>query len=83
VRAWLCDWKRGKERVLLGKRAENDSSPNLYEAFGGTCDLKETVLEALIREFWEETALLEIIVEVMVQSHRRSSTFDFQQKVNM
>jgi 8-oxo-dGTP pyrophosphatase MutT (NUDIX family) len=47
--------------VLLGKRAENDSSPNLYEAFGGKCDLGETVLEALIREFWEETGL-EILV---------------------
>lgn len=55
VRAWFCKWKRGKVRVLLGKRAENDSSPNLHEAFGGGCDRKETVLEALIREVWEET----------------------------
>ncbi|CAI7613050.1 unnamed protein product, partial [Penicillium viridicatum] len=52
VRAWLCVWERGKERVLLGKRAENDSSPGLYEAFGGGCDPKETVLAALIREVW-------------------------------
>ncbi|KAJ5742577.1 uncharacterized protein N7511_011309 [Penicillium nucicola] len=62
VRAWLCDWKRGKVRVLLGKRAENDSSPNLYEAFGGKCDPKETVLEALIREFWEETKLKVLVI---------------------
>ncbi|KAJ5483188.1 hypothetical protein N7530_002434 [Penicillium desertorum] len=55
VRAWLCKWKRGEVRVLLGKRAENDSSPNLHEAFGGGCDRKETVLEAVIREVWEET----------------------------
>lgn len=55
VRAWLCLWKRGKERVLLGKRAENDSSPGLYEAFGGGCDPKEIVLVTLIREVWEET----------------------------
>lgn len=62
VRAWLCVWKKGKVRVLLWKRAENDSSPNLYEAFGGGCDdPKETVLEAVIREFWEETKL-EILV---------------------
>ncbi|KAJ5507036.1 hypothetical protein N7527_009179 [Penicillium freii] len=54
VRAWLCAWKRETVRVLLGKRAENDSSPNYYEAFGGGCELKETVLEALIREVWEE-----------------------------
>lgn len=62
VRAWLCDWKRGNERVLLGKRAENDSSPNLFEAFGGKCDPMETVLEALIREVWEETGLKDLVI---------------------
>lgn len=57
VRAWLCDWKEGEVGVLLGKRAADDSSPNFYEAFGGKCDPKETVLDSLIREFWEETKL--------------------------
>lgn len=62
VRAWVCDWKRGKVRVLLGKRAENDSSPNIYEGFGGKCDPKETVLEALIRDFWEETKIEVLVI---------------------
>jgi 8-oxo-dGTP pyrophosphatase MutT (NUDIX family) len=58
VRGWLCRWQRGKIRASLGQRAKHDSSPNMYEAWGGKVDPGEKILEALIREFFEETGLI-------------------------
>lgn len=57
VRGWICDWKDTGVKLLLGQRAECDSSPNLYEPFGGKCDPNEKILEALVREIYEETNL--------------------------
>ncbi|KAF3405664.1 hypothetical protein F1880_010341 [Penicillium rolfsii] len=55
VRGWICDWEEDEVNVLLGQRAEEDSSPGLHEAFGGKCDPREGIPEALIREVFEET----------------------------
>jgi hypothetical protein len=55
VRGWICNWEADEVKVLLGQRAEEDSSPGLYEAFGGKCDPQESILEALTREVFEET----------------------------
>lgn len=55
VRGWICNWKADEVKVLLGQRAEEDSSPGLYEAFGGKCDPQESIPEALTREVFEET----------------------------
>lgn len=57
VRRWWCRWKDGVPVVLLGQRAAHDSSPNRYEAWGGKVDPGEKILEALIREFREETGV--------------------------
>jgi hypothetical protein len=35
VRGWLCRWQRDEIRASLGQRAKHDSSPNMYEAWGG------------------------------------------------
>jgi 8-oxo-dGTP pyrophosphatase MutT (NUDIX family) len=55
IRGWICNWEADEVKVLLGQRAEEDSSPGLYEAFGGKCDPRESILEALTREVFEET----------------------------
>ncbi|KAJ5642249.1 hypothetical protein N7490_006249 [Penicillium lividum] len=57
VRGWICDSEEDEVKVLLGQRAEKDSSPGQHEAFGGKCDPGESVLQALIREIFEETGL--------------------------
>lgn len=55
VRGWICHWEEDEVKVLLGQRAEEDSSPGLHEAFGGKRDPQESIPEALIREVFEET----------------------------
>ena len=62
VRAWLCKWQRGKVLVSQGQRAEDDSSPNMNEAWGGKVDPQEKILKALIREVFEETRLVIICI---------------------
>lgn len=79
VRGWICDLEDDKVKVLLGQRAEEDSSPGLYEAFGGKCDPQESITEALTREVFEETgqdilfihALLGVDIFLTPSSKRR------------
>ncbi|KAF2452749.1 NUDIX hydrolase domain-like protein [Lineolata rhizophorae] len=46
------------DRVLLIKRAPNDSRPNLWEIAGGSCDASDkSILAGAVRELREETGL--------------------------
>ncbi|CEJ61901.1 hypothetical protein PMG11_10417 [Penicillium brasilianum] len=66
VRGWICDWEEDEVNVLLGQRAEEDSSPGLHEAFGGKCDPRESIPEALIREVFEETGQDILFIHALV-----------------
>ncbi|RDL39171.1 Uncharacterized protein BP5553_03511 [Venustampulla echinocandica] len=46
-------------QILLVKRASTDSFPNFWEVPGGSVDSSDkTLLDAVVREVWEETGLL-------------------------
>ncbi|KAK5790557.1 hypothetical protein VI817_007844 [Penicillium citrinum] len=57
VRGWICDGAGDEIKVLLGQRVEGEN-----EAFGGKCDPEETILEALVREIYEETNLVVSVI---------------------
>ncbi|KFY95495.1 hypothetical protein V500_02751, partial [Pseudogymnoascus sp. VKM F-4518 (FW-2643)] len=45
-------------QILLVKRASTDSYPNFWETPGGSVDASDkTLLDAVVREVWEETGL--------------------------
>jgi 8-oxo-dGTP pyrophosphatase MutT (NUDIX family) len=52
-------------QLLILQRSATDSMPNLWEVPGGSCDSHETILEAAVRELWEESGL--ITTEVLRQ----------------
>lgn len=66
VRGWICGWENDEVKVLLGQRAKGDSSPNLFEAFGGKCDSNESILGALIREIREETGQYVLFIHALL-----------------
>lgn len=63
VRGWLCDYKEAEVEVLLGQRAERDSCGGHWEIFGGKCDPKEMIFDALLRELDEESKLKVLFIQ--------------------
>lgn len=62
VRGWIFDLTNDGIKVLLGQRAQHDSSPNRFEPWGGKCDPGEIILQTVIRETYEETNLFVSII---------------------
>ncbi|KAI1766079.1 NUDIX hydrolase domain-like protein [Hypoxylon sp. FL1150] len=54
-------------KVLLVQRAAHDSLPLLWETPGGACDYEdESLLHAVARELWEESALRATAIDALV-----------------
>lgn len=66
VRGRICDWNENEVKVPLGQRAEEDTSPGFYEAFGGKCDPQASIPEALIRKVFEETGQVILFIHALL-----------------